>query len=54
MSKRGDSVHLHMGCGESLNKELRKDQRRQVNQQSDGASISRPIVAKKSGVKGEK
>ena len=54
MRKQAANIHLHMGCGESLNKELRKDQHHRVNQQSDGASIGRPIVVKKDEVKGEK
>ncbi|MCF6280937.1 MAG: hypothetical protein L3J28_01815 [Candidatus Polarisedimenticolaceae bacterium] len=51
MNKRLQGIHLHMGCGEPLDKEPRKDQRHKVNEQSDGVSIARPVVVKKSPLK---
>ncbi len=51
MNRQVPLIHLHMGCGESLNQELRKDRHREVNQHSDGASIVRPATTKKRGMK---
>ncbi len=51
MNKPMLAIQLRMGCGESLNQELRKDRHREVNQHSDGASIVRPATTKKRGMK---
>ena len=47
MTRQQSTVRLHMGCGESLSKLLRKEQRRKINERLDGASISTPVAAKR-------
>ena len=51
MNRQMLNLRLHMGCGESLNREARKDQRRKVNQQSDGVSIPTPVVTKRNSLR---
>ena len=52
MNQQTPNLRLHMGCGESLNRKMRKDQRSRVNRQSDGVSLPAPVVAKKSSAGG--